>query len=883
MQKSKKLIFLTLNCLIIVGMFCTHVSQSYAQAGQDWIGPINLSQSGIATDPLLVIDSDNELHAIWVDDIDGYKYSRSTNGKTWTKPVKIEYPFNINAPLPVLFSDDESIHVFWIDSEKNLSYARATQSSIAEPVRWPTTRLAANVVNYDVIQDSQGALHIAYITTISSEAAPAGIYYRQLVAVGNAWTNPVMLYESEYFRSMTESESLIRIATSNQRLPDQKVFVAWDIRPEKSVFIAVSNDSGLNWEETQQIKSAEDTGGIDAPFNLNVAAVNDKVLFMWQVGEPGTAKCEVFSQWSEDNGKSWGEIISVLEGGSDCPVTSKLIALGGNYIVALLNGQVESTILAWNGREWSNPQAQAQLPALSNPLTLDAVHLSCRFDLFHQNQLYVVGCDQGGGEDVWFLSRPLDPVRQWFSTPKTWSSPVTISLKSETISSVSSLSDSKGNIHSVWAQSSLLGDGTKRIAINYAQWDGEEWTRPGPIMSSLNGVPLQMTFAIDPKDRLLLNWVDGESGELLFSWADLDYANLASEWESPVGLPSPASLIVSSDMLVDASGRIVVVYVIPVNENRGIYVVQSTDAGETWSSPVPVFDAISAGWERLGNPKIGLTEDGVLHLIYSRSSERTGQPVGLYYSRSFDGGVTWNEPQSLSERDILWSDIACYDDQTVHVVWQENDGLVYANLSQISQDSGESWSKPLSATAVNDSPTPVTLADNGMGNLHFIQLLKDRNVNTVNQESLILQDWRWTGSRWEIAASSDFLIEGQGISYAVTADITSMGILGVYMSARYSNSENEIQNEVMAFSRSLGESNISEEPIAVHIPTPVNLSNDIGAPSVLPTASVDLSVLDSNDATASQLLRNVIGVLIILVMIVISVLLFRRRTNNYQK
>ena len=456
-------------------------------------------------------------------------------------------------------------------------------------------------------------------------------------------------------------------------------------------------------------------------------------------------------------------------------------------------------------------------------------------------------------------------------------------MKSETISSVSSLSDSKGNIHSVWAQSSLLGDGTKRIAINYAQWDGKEWTRPGPIMSSLDGVPLQMTFAIDPKDRLLLNWVDGESGELLFSWADLDHANLASEWEAPVGLPSPASLIVSSDMLVDGSGRIVVVYVIPVNENRGIYVVQSTDTGDTWSSPVPVFDAISAGWERLGDPKIGLTEDGVLHVIFSRSSERTGQPVGLYYSRSFDGGVTWDEPQSLSEREILWSDIACYDDQTVHVVWQENDGLVYANLSQISQDSGESWSKPLSVTAVNDRSTPVTLADNGMGILHFIQLLEDRNVSTVNQESLILQDWRWTGSRWETAASSDFLIEGQGISYAVAADITSTDILGVYMSARYSNSENEIQNEVLAFSRSLGESNISEEPIAIQIPTPANLSNDIDVPNVLPTASVDLSVLDSNDAVTSQLLRNVIGILIILAMIVISVLLFRRRTNNYQK
>jgi hypothetical protein len=879
MKKYKNILILSLSLLIVIGMLFGFVPQGYAQADQGWTKPVNLSFSGIATNPLLVTDSNNELHAIWIDDIDGYTYSYSEDGKTWTKPIPIKYPFDIKAPRPVMFTDDkDSIHVFWIGSNKGLSYVRATPTNIADPSKWQsgTTLLAKDIVAYDVTQDSQGSLHVAYIHKLSSPDAPAGIYYRHLLTAGGGWSEEIMLYESEYFRSATETQSSIRIATSNS-FPDQKVYVSWDNRSQKSVFVAVSDDSGLNWNEAQQFKGAEDTGGIDTPFNLNVAAAGNKILFTWQVGEPGTAKCEVFSQWSEDKGKSWGEIVSILDGRTDCPVSSKLTVQKDGSIVALLNGQVDSTFLAWNGKEWSNPQPQLQLPSLSNPLTLDAIHLSCRFDLIHQNRLYVVGCEQGGIGDIWFLSRSLEPVKNWFSILKTWSAPVTLSVKSETISSLSSVSDTEGVMHSIWAQSSITGDGTKKIAINYARFDGKQWTRPGLVMSALQGVPVQMSFAIDPSERLMLTWVDGESGDLLFSWANADRANLGSEWETPVILPSPSNLIVSSDIVVDAAGRIVVVYVIPVNEDRGIYVVQSTDTGKTWSSPVRVFDAVSANWERIGNPKISLTDDGALHIIFSRNTVRAGQPVGLYYSRSVNGGVTWDEPQIMSERDIQWSDIVSYDENTVQVVWQEFDGLEYANLSQVSEDSGVSWSKPLSVTAVNASSTPVALAASGSGNLHFIQLLKNSNIAAKNQENLILQDWKWTGSRWEIASSSDFVLQGLGIGYSMTADLTSLGILGVSLSAQYTDSDNSIQNEILAFNRLPEESSISKEPIVAVIPTPVDTTGETAIPDIVPTQTIDLSTFESEKVITPQLLWNIAGVIIIIAILVIAILLIRSR------
>ena len=96
------------------------------------------------------------------------------------------------------------------------------------------------------------------------------------------------------------------------------------------------------------------------------------------------------------------------------------------------------------------------------------------------------------------------------------------------------------------------------------------------------------------------------------------------------GLPTPSRLINSTDVVADGAGRIFTAYVVPVNEERGIYITQSNDNGSAWSAPVRVFDAVEAGWERIEQPKIVLDSRGVLHLVFVRAAIRLGQPEGLY-------------------------------------------------------------------------------------------------------------------------------------------------------------------------------------------------------------------------------------------------------------
>ncbi len=337
----------------------------------------------------------------------------------------------------------------------------------------------------------------------------------------------------------------------------------------------------------------------------------------------------------------------------------------------------------------------------------------------------MAGCDESKGGDVWFLSRSLDPVENWFSLPSTWAAPVVLSDHLKEASALSMVADANGALHSIWAQSSVAKDGSKSQAIEYAGWDGSQWTKAQPILFPSGALPAQMSLAIHAQERLLLTWVDDASGDLLFSWVKMDRANLPSEWASPVVLPSPSDLISSPNMVVDRSGRIVVAYAISLNEDRGIYIVQSTDDGTTWSKPVSVFDGAAAHWGKLGNPRISLGENGILHIIFSREDLRPGQPMGLYYSQSLDGGMTWSVPQILSEGAILWSDMTTYDRHTVHVFWQEYDSLVYANMSQLSLDGGQTWSKPSEITGSNDHATPVSVTKDGSGIIYFIQLLEE--------------------------------------------------------------------------------------------------------------------------------------------------------------
>ena len=903
MKINKLLSNIALTIFLVSSVFLVAAPKGFAQeTDQGWSAPVNLSLSGAASNPVMVVDSIGRIHAIWVDDVDGYRYSQSRDdGKTWSEPQTVKFPFGPKDPSPVLLPGPKgSIHVFWISSGKSsddqnsssqgaslkrLSYAQATSGDLAYPENWILSYpLSNDVASYDVIADAQGGLHVAYIRNKIGDDSPVGVYYIQSPSAGGYWIEPRLLYQSDYFRTAKQSDLYIRVSTSNVS-SGQKVFVTWDNRAQKRVFMAVSKDTGLDWNDAQQIKGPEDTGGFDTPFNLTVASYGRNLLLIWQVGAPGSSQCIIYSQWSDDGGENWADPVAVLGGRSECPLSTRVVGRDDKYISVLFKGQVNPVLIAWDGAQWSDLQSQFQLPSISNPFTFDTILLGCRFDLFYQDRVYVTGCDQGNGKDVWFLSRTIEPVENWFSPLEVWGEPVVLSVElndAEKISDFTSVADNSGNVHAVWVQSpDQRGIEFEESSIGYARWNGTQWTTP-EIVRSLNGSPLQISMVTDFSDRLLLTWVDGYNGDLDFSWANLERANLSSEWEDEIGLPIPSRLVNASDVIVDGSGRIINVYSVPINEARGIYITQSTDNGGNWSSPIRVFDAVSEDWERVDQPRISIGKDGVLHLIFIRSTIRERQSVGLYYSRSVDGGKTWSNAQALSEGEIQWADIVSYNDQTIHVVWQEYDGLVFANISQVSTDNGITWGKQNSVTGVNENPTPVSLASDMRGLPHFIQLIEKQNLDEYNQKAIVLQDWKWDGTNWNLEFTKNLAVEGEDVTYTLSSNITSAGYLCVFIPIEYVNPTKAMNNEVMTLSRFLddiGNVQLSTIPVIPTFSSGENAGtineNTTAVPSAL---TPDVSILYNDNLSTSPLQKNIAGLILVGIGVIATIvlLLWRR-------
>lgn len=218
------------------GIIFGFVQIGYAQSVQDWTDPVNLSNTGSASNPSIIVDSHGVLHVLWFDQFDGYKYTQSTDGITWITPVTVRFPFPPTAPPPVLFTDEKGIiHIFWMDDENQLFYAQTMPENLSTPASWCTkASIDSSVYDFDAAMDPQGRMHVTYLKNPAPPAdasvpAPipaagiggAGAFYRGSRDGGRVWDAPKLLYESPYFQFLTAENAHIRMAVSDRPEDDR--------------------------------------------------------------------------------------------------------------------------------------------------------------------------------------------------------------------------------------------------------------------------------------------------------------------------------------------------------------------------------------------------------------------------------------------------------------------------------------------------------------------------------------------------------------------------------------------------------------------------------------------------------------------------------------
>lgn len=728
---------------------------AFAQdSSTDWEAPENLSSSGSATEPQILVAGAGVAHLIWRDTaVNSFVYSRG-GPEGWGDPAAVELPFGSRrffpdlretdpTPLfsPAMVADTQgNIHAFWLDDEDILFYSRVPAEQFNEFSAWlAPQRLATSATGFSAAQDESGAVHISYVRTEPSVPLQAGVYYRKLANINESWSEPQLIYSSSYFQLLPEAQANTHLVTRS--IADAvHVYLAWDNRPLEKLFFARSVDGGLSWAEPTVIDDRQPEDGPETvgPANIMVEVNDDSVLLIWQAGHDEDP-CAQYYQISTDDGETWQAPALMLEESFGCPERIRFVGSTDDFDLYLFFSQGRPYLLAWHDHQWSEPQIQQDLSIFLSPETFRRITLDChQLVLADQGQLLAIGCGTGQSEqtqDIWQLSRSVGDIETWFPPAPTWEDPETLITDGLSLLAPIMVADSQGRMHTLWSQ--VDETNRSRTAVNYAYWEDGQWSSSVAILNSPEGNIDQFEMTITEDDQLLVIWVSS-SGKLFFSRSSSDEAILRSEWSTPVELPSPQLFIGGADIAVSDNGSIYVAYSVPINEARGVYLMESRDDGSSWSEPVLVLDGAIYDWEIVGRPQLEVTNDGQFHLLIFEEAPEAGgiatASAPLFYSRSGSLDEPFSQPSLVSEAPVDWADLIYDGQQLIHRLWQEHSGTFSNIRHEYSVDGGNNWSEP---TRVTDQQGPLGVSTDSSGQLHAIQIGDEALNHRI-----------WNGQQW---------------------------------------------------------------------------------------------------------------------------------------
>lgn len=870
--------------LVLLVIFLT----AWQVAAQDeetavWQEPTNLSESGAATSPSMLIDSNGTFHLFWHDEFVGYTYTTG-DGTNWGPQQILRMPFSIPAYTipadgesfggyytPQMITDGGLIHAFWRDINGVLYYSRALASGVTGgSAAWTAPfPLKGAVINTAAAVDANGRLHLAYIRNFSSESEPAGIYHRVSADSGQSWSEPVLLYQSNYFRELTESDSGLNIDTAGN-----DVHIVWDNRGLDTVFIATSGDSGATWSEPTIVDRRQPEDPLDGagPSHIDVKALGEDVHLSWWAGDARDEQsCIVWHRLSTDSGATWDDPQEVYKDSRNCPWKTDFVVGQDDFVLLVTLVRSEGYLQALYEGEWTEPESNTEMAKIINPQTVREVFLGCHETyVSDSNQLYVAACGSGRSTDVWMLQRPLGTVNDWFDLDQVrpaWDAPSSVVASSVYLLPGDVVAGADGRLHAFWSQTSDIV-AARRIAnvttevgpeIYYARLSDEQWGAARPIITSPRGKAEHIDSVAAPDGTLYLAWSSGKDGGVYISRAAAEQAPSETEWIDPVLLPAPQTTGSWPDILLDENGTLFVAYTIPLNEDRGIYLVQSEDRGNSWSEPIKVFDGEANGWQIVGRPRLARTEDGNVHLMWTRDLPSSNSTLALVYARSEDDGQTWSEPEIVTEDTVVWSDIVGIGTRTVHRAWQALSDNRVLLWHQVSFDNGLTWSQPV---RVSDPTMDSGAADLVLGINQAPHLLQ---LGQTTDAKLYLLEWIWDVDGWqegEPLEISDSSVSADSLSAVHMAN----GRLGViYGSLIGDATAGTLQDSLFFTSRTLVGEDVAVTPLPTLTPTPSPTATAVVAATPQAEATVPLPPVENipTNQGVSGLLVGLMAALVI--------------------
>jgi hypothetical protein len=309
--------------------------------------------------------------------------------------------------------------------------------------------------------------------------------------------------------------------------------------------------------------------------------------------------------------------------------------------------------------------------------------------------LYVTWVDTRDGDYNIYFSRSEDRGRTWL-TPNVRVSDVPTGLEDYPPSMAI---DESGTLYTTWTRYQRA----KHIYFAKSSDRGNTWTSSVQVDDNSNGVKKLPVVCVDVSGDIYVVWEDHRP----YDDTDIYFARSTDggeTWTDPnIRInDDPSAYQHSPSMVIDPWGVLYVAYDgHPEGEYSHIYLVKSTDGGDTWSRPhVQVDDG------RSGNhyvPELAIGRDGT---IYASWSWWGGDHI--LFAKSIDGGESWSRPSiqvDYTPDNYFWNDfssIAVDEAGNIYVSWDayNHEDAEPDVFFGVSTDGGYTWTNP--SVRVND-------------------------------------------------------------------------------------------------------------------------------------------------------------------------------------
>jgi hypothetical protein len=862
-----------INALLVLvwlaGLLAFFPKEALAQTdGSSWSEPVNLSQSGGAINSTSIVDSSGRIHVVWSDAASVLYYTRSIdNGVSWSPAIITDFPFGTSSPY-LLASRDGTIHAFWIGDRNQLFYSRTPADAFGTTYNWDSPQTlaeAATDISFD--RDEIGNIYLAYIRPLDTQEAPSGVYIRRLPIGGGGWTSSTNLFASRYIRNLTASQANVNILAQ-----EGNISVSWDLLPRKQIFSVISRDSGNTWGQPELVAGPDPISTFNTPFNITSAKLSEQWVRIWEVGQPGVS-CERYYQFSSNVGESWSEPERFANDFPGCIQKSEFHNIDSEtfLLLSLVQGSVYFSV--WNGVRWSDTILQADLGNFVDPDTYDLIELGCHKSHYLSNsELLVTGCDTANSKDIWVARRTINNFTDWFPEGTNWvSSPGLISSGVNPVSPLI-IPSSTGNSYVIWADAeveSIPGADDHSVdqrSLFFASWESERWSTP----ARLNHIPetwvASPVAATQPDGRVHLVWQVNPTGALYYSWANTNLAITPVDWSEPYELPIESAGATNPAIAIDSNNNIYIAYSVPANENRGIYLMVSSDSGRTWSAPTMAFDGVEAGWEIIGSPQVAVNESGIIHILFTQKT-LTGTVKSLHYLLSNNRGDSWSPILTVVDGPIIWSQLTAYGMRSVHRAWLVQQGNTTNLIQEFSFDGGQIWQQPSGLFSAGEGNGAVSFTWDIAGRLHFLRI--------IPETPSFLRHQIWVGDGWRSTENVPLPVAAQENIAGMSAAITPNGFLSVIYLADIPTSSGESVTGLAITSNQIviPDIPIDEAPMEpITIPT-TETSISPEEETVNPTPTLDLSILQNETGQGNITENSMFGVIIgsVLAFIVIAI------------